>query len=47
MLFGKSFDIGELYDANREVYPLLSRFINSDMKKQIQKKQTPREGGNG
>jgi len=38
MLFGKSFHIEELYDVNRDVYPILSRFIISDMKKQIQKK---------
>jgi len=38
MLIGKSFHIEELYDVNRDVYPILSRFIISDMKKQIQKK---------
>jgi hypothetical protein len=38
MLIGESFDIEELYNANREVYPLMGRFIVSGMKKQIQKK---------
>jgi hypothetical protein len=38
MLIGESFHIEELYNVNKEVYPLIGRFIVSDMKKQIQKK---------
>jgi len=38
MLLGKSFHIEELYEVNKAVYPFLSKFIISDMKKQIQKK---------
>jgi len=38
MLSGESFHIEELYRVNQDVYPLIGRFIVSDMKKQIQKK---------
>ena len=38
MLIGKTFHIEELYDVNKNVYPILARFIVADMKKQIQKK---------
>jgi len=38
MLIGEAFHIEELYDINKREYPLIGRFIVSDMKKQIQKK---------
>ncbi|MCL2527288.1 MAG: hypothetical protein FWE42_02625 [Defluviitaleaceae bacterium] len=37
MLIGKSFDIEEFYTINKIEYPLIGRFIVSDMKKQMQK----------
>jgi len=38
MLAGKAFHIEELYRVNKEVYPLIGRFIVSDLRKQIRKK---------
>jgi len=38
MLAGESFNIEELYNVNEDVYPLIGKFIVSDLKKQIQKK---------
>ena len=38
MLIGKSFHIEELCSVNKAVYPLIGRFLASDLKKQIQKK---------
>jgi len=38
MLIGKSFHIEELYSVNKDVYPLIGRFIVLDLRKQIQRK---------
>jgi len=38
VVIGDSFDIEELYDVNKDVYPLLSWFIVADMKKWMQKR---------
>ncbi|MCL2842304.1 MAG: hypothetical protein FWE28_02390 [Oscillospiraceae bacterium] len=38
MIIGKSFHIEELCSVNKAVYPLIGRFLASDLRKQIQKK---------
>jgi len=38
MQIGKSFQIEELYRINKEIYPLIGRFVVSGLQKQIQQK---------
>jgi len=38
MLIGKSFHIEELCSVNKAVYPLIGRFLASDLRKQIQRR---------
>jgi hypothetical protein len=38
MIIGKSFNIEELCNVNKAVYPLIGRFLAADLRKQIQRK---------